>query len=160
MLSPPPCSTLFPYTTLFRSLADVLAARGARRCPGPRVERDALDGGWLVLPDGERSVPAGRPRFPPPRDRLVHERGAGPRRYVRHGARDPGHGGDDCVRGPAVVAPVGGLGGEVSAGRNRRRREHRVVVDAGLPPPGAVAPTCEAVPTARLPHGEIGRAHV
>src|SRR5207249_11140809 len=67
---------------------------------------------------------------------------------------------DDCVRGPAVVAPVGGLGGEVSAGRNRRRREHRVVVDAGLPPPGAVAPTCEAVPTARLPHGAAGDAAV
>src|SRR5206468_2920036 len=59
-----------------------------------------------------------------------------------------------------VASMAGGLGGEVSAGRNRRRREHRVVVDAGLPPPGAVAPTCEAVPTAHLPHGAAGDAAV
>src|SRR5437867_5094154 len=39
MLRPPPISTLFPYTTLFRSLVDVLDVHAARL----HVLRDPLD---------------------------------------------------------------------------------------------------------------------
>src|SRR5438034_5356344 len=41
----PPTSTLFPYTTLFRSLLDLLAELG--RLAEPRFDRD----GGLLLPD-------------------------------------------------------------------------------------------------------------
>src|SRR5438034_8369769 len=41
----PPTSTLFPYTTLFRSLLDLLAELG--RLGEPRFDRD----GGLLLPD-------------------------------------------------------------------------------------------------------------
>src|SRR3712207_9334968 len=37
MIRRPPRSTLFPYTTLFRSLPDVLDARTARRRPAARL---------------------------------------------------------------------------------------------------------------------------
>src|SRR4029077_15004368 len=38
---------------------NLLAARGPSGGAGSGLERDALDGGRLVLPDGERGVPAG-----------------------------------------------------------------------------------------------------
>src|SRR2546423_8326469 len=37
MIRPPPRSTLFPYTTLFRSRPHDRASRGPRRAPGSRV---------------------------------------------------------------------------------------------------------------------------
>src|SRR5436305_14580899 len=39
MIRRPPRSTLFPYTTLFRSSRWVWPSRGARRCPGSRTCR-------------------------------------------------------------------------------------------------------------------------
>src|SRR3712207_7939636 len=39
MIRRPPRSTLFPYTTLFRSRADVVAARRSPRLPQPRGAR-------------------------------------------------------------------------------------------------------------------------
>src|SRR3712207_7522650 len=65
MIRRPPRSTLFPYTTLFRSLAGVAHRGGAVRRPAPAHEgRD----GPLLLPDqGEELHPA---RIPlPHRDR-------------------------------------------------------------------------------------------
>src|SRR5690606_39302552 len=51
MLPPPPCSTLFPYTTLFRSLrvGGRLRHRKAYRRPGLFLEAEAIAG-----PVGER----------------------------------------------------------------------------------------------------------
>src|SRR5436309_3525293 len=86
------------------------AVRGPGRGPGPGVERDAFHGGWLVLLDGERGVPAGRPRLPTPGGGVVHERRAGPGERVRDGARDRRDDGDDRVRGPAVVASARRVG--------------------------------------------------
>src|SRR2546421_12391751 len=101
MIRRPPRSTLFPYTTLFRS----------------RVERDAVHGGGLVLPDGERGVPPGGPRLPPAGHRLVHERGARSGECHSRLAGDLRYGLDDRVPGPAAVAAAGGVGGEVPLGR-------------------------------------------
>src|SRR5260370_23163208 len=42
MIRRPPRSTLFPYTTLFRSLARDLRNQGIRRCRGPHVLRGEL----------------------------------------------------------------------------------------------------------------------
>src|SRR5205807_10595634 len=52
MIRPPPRSTLFPYTTLFRSYAAagfVLAA--ASLAPAPASARTAYDGNWSVRRD-------------------------------------------------------------------------------------------------------------
>src|SRR5437773_5036120 len=49
MIRPPPTSTLFPYTTLFRSPAARRHHRGAavgeRRAGGPQVRRECFDRG-------------------------------------------------------------------------------------------------------------------
>src|SRR5690349_23582234 len=61
MLSPPPCSTLFPYTTLFRSeVAVVLLERVLDHVHGDRVELDAVDALRLVVQRGDDLVAAGR----------------------------------------------------------------------------------------------------
>src|SRR3712207_8502060 len=61
MIRRPPRSTLFPYTTLFRSLAGVAAARGAR-CPPGAVDvrgaagaQRAVDAGVLRRLSADRS---------------------------------------------------------------------------------------------------------
>src|SRR5438105_9916090 len=55
MIRPPPRSTLFPYTTLFRSDRRANQGTGRRRDPGPSFQRD-------------------RPAFPAFRRRLVVDR--------------------------------------------------------------------------------------
>src|SRR2546429_7643743 len=56
MIRRPPRSTLFPYTTLFRSVAHRVATVRCRRPPGANVmvgPREA--GGWQLLPYQPRS---------------------------------------------------------------------------------------------------------
>src|SRR5205823_9328038 len=64
MIRPPPSSTLFPYTTLFRSGAAGAQARAARARMGEGVCRSALRfqaPAGVQLPPGDR----GRDRFQP-----------------------------------------------------------------------------------------------
>src|SRR5881296_2544821 len=139
---------------------DLSAARGARRGAGPRVERDAVDGGRLVLPHGERGVPFGRSRLPPSRHRVLHERRPRPGERAGDGARDRRHGGHDRVRGSAPVAAIGGVGREIPVGREQRRRAGPIVVGAGLPaarPPAAPRGRAAA---ARVSPGPPGGAAV
>src|SRR5581483_4426956 len=103
-------------------VAHLPAARGAGGGARAGVERDAVHGGGMVLPDGERGVPAGRAGLPAAGGGGVHERGARPGRRGRDGARGDGDGGDDRGGGPGVVAAAGGVGGEVPAGRDRGER--------------------------------------
>src|SRR5439155_21245669 len=56
MIPPPPRSTLFPYTTLFRSIAQARLERSGHE-PGP----DTLGRWWELL----------RPDRPPPENRLA-----------------------------------------------------------------------------------------
>src|SRR3712207_7934977 len=64
MIRRPPRSTLFPYTTLFRSAASVLGDRAEHRArdpaglPGGRARRDPLEPSWRRL--SLREVPARR----------------------------------------------------------------------------------------------------
>src|SRR3712207_7062382 len=55
MIRRPPRSTLFPYTTLFRSRA---GAEAMLRSAGMRVIGYPLDEGYLCEPDPERPSPA------------------------------------------------------------------------------------------------------
>src|SRR2546429_6991897 len=57
MIRRPPRSTLFPYTTLFRSVS-----RGLVRRPAARAARGARGGGPALGPDGARR--AARPAAP------------------------------------------------------------------------------------------------
>src|SRR3712207_8765541 len=61
MIRRPPRSTLFPYTTLFRSLADRRGRRDSRRGARPRLPRRALLAGLRARRLGG-SFPAGRRR--------------------------------------------------------------------------------------------------
>src|SRR3712207_8533136 len=62
MIRRPPRSTLFPYTTLFRSPDDVPRGRGGRRASrSARRAREDRDGEALRVRDGE---PRRRPRAP------------------------------------------------------------------------------------------------
>src|SRR5687768_18197319 len=45
MITPPPRSTLFPYTTLFRSVRDVRRLGNHPRAPGPAAARVAVHQG-------------------------------------------------------------------------------------------------------------------
>src|SRR3712207_7088001 len=79
MIRRPPRSTLFPYTTLFRSPAGRVGERGhARRLPGLRARPDARDGGG-----------AGRADAAPPEDVAVLEQHA--RDGQRHLQRSEEH---------------------------------------------------------------------
>src|SRR2546430_16401639 len=58
MIRRPPRSTLFPYTTLFRSAARDAARRGSLRCPRPRGARRPRQRAGL---DPARRPPRRRP---------------------------------------------------------------------------------------------------
>src|SRR5436305_11436956 len=51
MIRPPPRSTLFPYTTLFRSAQE----RDCRKCDESRADRDQCRGGERIERDSSRS---------------------------------------------------------------------------------------------------------
>src|SRR3546814_12816670 len=88
MIRRPPRSTrtdtLFPYTTLFRSVLDALAARAARRRlqPVPRPRPGGRSGGFAAPDRGRRA--RGQPSLPslpaPPRLRGRAAHGAAHRR--------------------------------------------------------------------------------
>src|SRR5437016_2139367 len=122
------------------------------------MERDAVHGGGLVLPDGERGVPPGRPRLPLAGHRLLHERRARSGECHSRLAGDPRHGVDDRVRGPAVVAAPRGVGREVPVGRYDGRRSSAGLVGARLPAAGAAAAARGAAAAPRLPRGTPGGA--
>ena len=58
-----------------RLVAALPPGRAAVRRPRPRLEQHDEHGGRLVLPDDQRELRARRPRLPPARPRLLHERG-------------------------------------------------------------------------------------
>src|SRR6266699_3600474 len=95
-------------------------------------------------------------RLPSSRHRVLHERGPRPGERAGRGPRDRRHGGDDRMRGPAVVATAGGVGREVPVGREQRRRTGAGVVGARIPAAGAPAAPRGRVAAARLPHGPPG----
>src|SRR5688572_32373122 len=64
MLRRPPTSTLFPYTTLFRSLSEAVAVplahrRGAHRDQPPAPQQQAGDGARVQPPRRERLAEGG-----------------------------------------------------------------------------------------------------
>src|SRR3989475_12310199 len=133
MIRRPPRSTLFPYTTLFRSPTNAVLAVGLRREPagGGRHE-------WLFLAPAARAVPAVTP-------------GRGPGRWWRTGT-DASRGERDAARGggsPVLLVWSGRFhtGGDdessrgpqpanlpPAVGRRRRGRRHRIA--AARPGPG------------------------
>src|SRR2546430_9708407 len=116
MIRRPPRSTLFPYTTLFRSLRDESAAQAVLR----GHERDALLHGVRVRGEGDRG-PAGV------------RAGAGERGPM--GASHPGarHLSDRAIPGAPAAAPRAAAGGRAVAAAEPRRR-------SGGGPPPAVLP--------------------
>src|ERR1035441_504802 len=76
----PPRSTLFPYTTLFRSLPHILfrIARGRRM----QARRPQMPAGHKVLDDSGQHAQAGNAEAKPPTDALPHV-AAEQRRYQR-----------------------------------------------------------------------------
>src|SRR3712207_8091665 len=77
MIPRPPRSTVFPYTTLFRSRRRAGDDAAPGRAPGP------------PLADGESVRRRHRPRHPPPR--RVHRRAAPAARALRHAPRSEEH---------------------------------------------------------------------
>src|SRR2546426_11720541 len=67
MIRRPPRSTLFPYTTLFRSPVRAGGGRGVRREAAPARARRAITGGALRAPDGARARRAPTPSPEPAR---------------------------------------------------------------------------------------------
>src|SRR2546425_13179713 len=107
MIRRPPRSTLFPYTTLFRSQRAVAAARGDRAS-----ERRARVAGGRPVPRGDRLLERGR-AVPegPARGRWAAAGGATGRRPGGAGGARPrdasGGGGGGARPGPP---PAGGSG--------------------------------------------------
>src|SRR2546425_3963255 len=98
MIRRPPRSTLFPYTTLFRSQRAVAAARGDRAS-----ERRARVAGGRPVPRGDRLLERGR-AVPegPARGRWAAAGGATGRRPGDAGGARPRDASGGGARGPAA----------------------------------------------------------
>src|SRR5207249_9973483 len=102
----PPTTTLFPYTTLFRSDVHLLAHEGESREPGAARQRRHQPGPAAEPPHGDRD-PEGERRGAE-RDgdeRPLERRHAAAEEHERVGAREG-------RRGPHLERPVDGDGGD------------------------------------------------
>src|SRR5258707_5588572 len=140
MIRRPPRSTLFPYTTLFRSLVDPARRSVAPGAAGAAARPAALGGALLLLSLAREA--RGETHRPDPRARSqlrAYDRDGGTAAGGRHGARP--HAG----RGAALTDRRRGLarrraqslpapGAEIAAAGRRLHRRPRVAEGGGRPP--------------------------